>query len=98
MGKNKLTVVDDEPNGMYIWLYKGNPVGDDDGNYMAIVSKRGDRSKIKQLEDAARHYGVFEDGAPQFLGGRRPVTDEEYEEQRMRQKMGLVPDPLESSF
>lgn len=85
--------VDDIPYGIYVWrMPDGRYVGDEDGNWMNVVAKKGDPKRIAQLKDAARYYGI-EDGAPHFLSGNRRVTDEEHEEQRRRMDWGLVPDP-----
>lgn len=78
--------------GMYVWeMEDGSWVGDDAGHFMNIVSMKDDPTRIRQLTDAARSYGVYE-GKPVFLSGHRPVTDEEYEEQKARLEEGLTPD------
>lgn len=88
-----ITGVDDIPFGLYVWrMPDGRYVGDDDGNWMNIVAKKGDPKRIAQLKEAALYYGVTE-GAPHFLSGNRRVNDEEAEEQRLRMVMGLIPDP-----
>ena len=89
----KTKVVEETNIGMYVWeMPDGKWVGDDEGHFMHIVSMRGDERRIAQLTDAARGYGIQE-GKPVFLSGHRPVTDEEYEEQRQRLALGLTPDP-----
>lgn len=81
--------------GLYLWMMPdGRPVGDDEGNLLNIPSVKGDREKISLLEKAIRSYGITE-GRAVFLAGRRRVTDEEYEEQKARQRAGLVPDPYD---
>jgi len=86
----------DEPNyGVYLWrTEEGGYAGDGDG-YMLIHSMKGDLEKIAALAKAAKHYGCFEGGRPEFRPGVRPVSDEEYQEQLLRLKFGLVPDPLD---
>lgn len=92
----KSKLVEEVPYGIYVWeMPDGRWVGDDSGHYMNIFSLKGDRKKIQMLRDAARSYGITE-GKPVFLSGQRPVTDEEYEEQLMRMKWGLVPDPQDA--
>jgi len=90
--------VDEYSWGVYVWEIEEDGLkkvlADDDGNFMLIFSTKGDREKIKKLADAARHYG-FPEGRPVFWSGKRPITDEEYQEQLMREKLGLVPDPLD---
>lgn len=82
--------------GIYVWeMPDGRWVGDDEGHWMHIQSKRGDQKRIAQLRDAAKGFGVVE-GKPVFVEGVRPVTDEEYEEQRQRLLFGLTPDPQDS--
>lgn len=87
--------VEEDEYGLYIWMTgDGRRVADEDGNTMNIPSKRGDRSKIDALRQAARYYGV-PDGKPVFLSGRRRVTDSEHDYQQERLRAGLVPDPLD---
>ncbi len=79
--------------GIYVWeMPDGRWVGDDEGHFMLITARQGDRKRIAQLADAARAHGVTE-GTARFLAGQRPVTDEQYEEQRQRLAFGLTPDP-----
>lgn len=87
--------VDDVPYGVYVWQTPdGEILGDSDGNFMLIQSNRGDQKRIAQLAQAAKSYG-YPEGKAIFWSGKRPITDEEYEEQLMREKLGLVPDPLD---
>lgn len=97
MKKPTLQPVEETQFGIYVWeMPDGSWVAaDNDGHYMMITSKRGDRKRIAQLRDAARAHGIYE-GHPVFLSGKRPVTDEEYEEQRQRMLFGLNPDPEDS--
>lgn len=89
------TVVEEVPYGVYVWQTPdGEFLGDGDGNFMLVFCNKGDRESIKALADAARHYGHPE-GKAIFWSGKRPITDEEYSEQLMREKLGLVPDPLD---
>lgn len=79
--------------GLYVWeMPDGRWVGDDQGNFMNIPAREGDRKRIAELTDAAKAHGVTE-GQPFFLSGNRRVTDEQYEEQRQRLLFGLTPDP-----
>lgn len=80
---------------MYVWqLPDGEVLGDDDGNIMNVFCNKGDRKAIAALTDAARHYG-FSEGQPVWWSGKRRITDEELEEQQMRERLGLTPDPLD---
>lgn len=86
--------VEEVPYGMYVWeCSDGEILGDDDGNVMNVFCMKGDRRAIAALTDAARHYG-FPEGRPVWWSGKRRVTDEELQEQEMREKLGLEPDPL----
>lgn len=90
--KSGISTVDEAEYGVYVWeLPDGRWVGDGEGNWMTISGVKGDRIAMKKLEDAAKAHGVTE-GAPAFLSGHRRVTDEEFEEQRQRLMLGLVPD------
>lgn len=94
LGKKKSSVrtVNEAEYGVYVWeMPDGRWVGDDEGNWMLISGVKGDRVAMKKLEEAAKSYGITE-GAPVFLSGHRRVSDEEYEEQRQRMLLGLVPD------
>jgi hypothetical protein len=85
-------VVDELKYGVYVWqMPDGRWVGDDEGNFLSISAQAGDRKRIDQLKQAVRHYGV-EEGAPLFLSGHRKISDEEYENQRLRMEFGLLPD------
>lgn len=87
-------IVEETPYGIYVWRCEDGEVFGDDGRIMQIFCMKGDREAIKALAEAAAHYGQ-KDGKPEFWSGHRPVTDEEYEEQLLREKFGLVPDPLD---
>jgi hypothetical protein len=81
--------------GIYVWeMPDGRWVGDDDGNFLSITSKKGNKSRIDLLADAVRNFGIT-DGQPKFLSGRRKIDDEEFEYQQQRLKWGLTPDPLD---
>jgi len=87
-------VVEEVPYGMYVWQTPdGEVLGDGDGNVMNVFCMKGDRKAIDALTQAARHYG-FAEGKPVWWSGKRRVTDEELEEQELRAKFGLEPDPL----
>jgi hypothetical protein len=89
-------IVEEVPYGMYLWeCADGEVAGDDEGNVMNVFCIKGDRKAIDALTQAAKHYGVYEGGKPVWRSGARRVTDEELEEQEMRAKFGLTPDPLD---
>ena len=81
--------------GIYVWeMPDGRWIGDDEGNFLSITSKRGNRQRIDALAREVRSYGIYE-GQPVFLEGRRKIDDEEYQYQQQRLKWGLTPDPLD---
>lgn len=87
-------IVEEVPYGMYVWRTDdGEVLGDGDGNVMNVFCIKGDRRAIQAITEAAKYYGYAE-GKPEWWSGKRPLTDEEYEEQRLREKFGLEPDPL----
>ncbi len=87
-------VVEEKGYGMYVWrTADGEVLGDEDGNFMNVFCMKGNRRSIAALREAAKSYG-YEDGHPEWWSGKRRINDEEYEEQRMREAMGIEPDPL----
>lgn len=91
----RATVKEETRLGTYVWeMPDGRWIGDDDGNYLSIVSMKGNVSRIEALSKAVRGYGIYE-GQPKFLEGRRKIDDEEFEYQKQRLEWGLVPDPLD---
>lgn len=85
---------------MWVWqCADGEFAGDDNGNFMHVFvwDTRKEDVNIaakKALETAARSYG-FGDGKAVLWQGKRPITDEQLEEQLARAEAGLVPDPLD---
>lgn len=87
--------IQEVPWGVYLWrMPNGSFISDGDGHFLMIASTRGDQQRMKALAEAAADCGVTE-GAPCFFQGNRIVSDEEYEEQKLRLKFGLTPDPLD---
>jgi hypothetical protein len=96
INKTNVKILDEESVlGVYVWeMPDGRWIGDDDGNYLSVTSKKGNRSKIDALAREVRSYGIYE-GQPKFLSARRKIDDEEFEHQQQRLKWGLIPDPLD---
>lgn len=96
LSKLKSKVIEDETTlGIYVWeMPDGRWIGDDEGNFLSITSKRGNKAKMDALAREVRSYGIY-DGKPKFLAGRRKIDDEEFEYQKQRLEWGLVPDPLD---
>jgi hypothetical protein len=91
------SVVEEEPYGTYVFrCIDGEVLGDGDGRILCVFGFKGDKSKVEALKKVAKSYGFGpDDGKVEYWPGRRPITDEEYEEQVARQKAGLVPDPYD---
>jgi hypothetical protein len=88
----KITPVEEVLYGTYIWQTpEGKLVSDEDGNFMCIYAIKGDVKKITELRNFAKSYGV-EEGEPVWFSGHRPVSQEEYENQKQRMDWGLVAD------
>ncbi len=88
----KMKIVEETDYGVYLWeMPDGRLVCDEDKNYLNIPGKKGDLSKIKQLSETAKSYGL-EEGRAVFMSGHRRVTEEEYQYQKQRLEWGLVPD------
>jgi hypothetical protein len=91
----KKEVIEDSILGIYVWeMPDGRWIGDDDGNFLSVTSKKGNRSRIDALAREVSSYGIYE-GQPKFLSARRKINDEEFAEQEQRLKWGLVPDPFD---
>ena len=81
--------------GIYVWeMPDGRWIGDDDGNFLSVTSKKGNRSKVDALAREVRSFGIYE-GGPKFLSARRKIDDEEFEYQKQRLNWGLIPDPMD---
>lgn len=95
MSKMKITPIEEVDYGVYLWqMSNGALVQDEDGNYLNIPAIKGDIRKINNLKAAAKELGL-EEGKPIWFSGHRRVTDEEYEMQKMRMNVGLIPDELD---
>lgn len=89
-------LIEEVPYGMYVWETTRDGetwiVQDDDANVMNVFAMKGDREAIRAITEAAAYYG-FPHGRAVFWSGRRRITDEELDEQLLRQQWGLEPDP-----
>jgi len=96
MSTPNIRTIEETDIGIYVWeMPDGRWVGDGEGNWMNIRARKGDRKRIAAMVDAAKAHGITE-GRAVFVSGVRPVTDDEYEEQRQRMLFGLTPDPQDS--
>jgi hypothetical protein len=96
INKMKSQILEEESIlGIYVWeMPDGRWIGDDDGNFLSITSKKGNRSNIDALAREVSTFGIHE-GRPKFLSARRKINDEEFEHQKQRLDWGLVPDPFD---
>ena len=93
--KNTRFLEEESTLGIYVWeMPDGRWIGDDDGNFLSVTAKKGNRSLINALAREVRSYGIYE-GGPKFLSARRKISDEDFEHQKQRLDWGLVPDPLD---
>jgi len=92
----KYRVLEEESTlGIYVWeMPDGRWIGDDDGNFLSITSKKENKSRIDALAREVRSFGIHE-GRPKFLSARRKIDDEEFEYQKQRLNWGLIPDPMD---
>jgi hypothetical protein len=95
-GNIKSQIIGEESTlGIYVWeMPDGRWIGDDDGNFLSVTSKKNNKSLIDALAREVRSYGIHE-GKPKFLSARRKIDDEEFEHQKQRLEWGLIPDPLD---
>ena len=95
MKKNTKFLEEESTLGIYVWeMPDGRWIGDDDGNFLSVTAKKGNRSLINALAREVRSYGIYE-GGPKFLSARRKISDEDFQHQKQRLEWGLVPDPLD---
>ena len=96
INNTKVKMLDEESIlGIYVWeMPDGRWIGDDDGNFLSVTSKKNNRSRMDALAREVRSYGIHE-GQPKFLSARRKIDDEEFEYQKQRLNWGLVPDPMD---
>ena len=93
--KNTRFLEEESTLGIYVWeMPDGRWIGDDDGNFLSVTAKKGNRSLIDALAREVRSYGIYE-GGPKFLSARRKISDEDFAHQKQRLEWGLVPDPLD---
>lgn len=92
-GKREIVEV---PWGVYLWqMPDGSFVADDEKRFLMLRGTANDKRKEEIMREYVKREFGIEEGRPYFMHGNRPVTDEEYEEQRQRLLMGLTPDPLD---
>lgn len=84
--------VQEVPWGVYLWqMPDGSYVADGEGHFLMIAGTLQTKDRRTALAKVVKSLGI-EEGQPCFFQGNRIVTDEEYEEQKLRLKFGLTPD------
>ena len=57
--------------GIYVWeMPDGRWIGDDEGNFLSITSKKNNKSRVEALAKEVRGFGIYE-GQPKVLSARR---------------------------
>jgi hypothetical protein len=93
IGETKVQVIKEEFSlfGTYVWMKpNGKPFTDGQGNALSIEGMKDDKSRIKELADAAKYWGQA-DGRAVFYPNMKKISDEEHSEQVDRMKQGLIP-------
>lgn len=93
VGETKVTVVQENFSmyGTYVWTKpNGKAFTDGHGNALSIEGMRDDKSKIKEIADAAKYWGQ-EEGRAVFYPNMRKISEEEFSEQKDRMAQGLIP-------
>lgn len=93
IGDTKVRVIEENFSayGTYVW-YKpnGKAFTDGNGSVLSIEGMKDDKARIKQLSDAARHFGQPE-GRAMFFPNTKKISDEQHSEQLDRMKQGFIP-------
>ena len=76
IGKANTRILQEESTlGIYVWeMPDGRWIGDDDGNFLSVTSKKGNRSRIDALAREVRSYGIYEAGLNFFQQDARLQT------------------------
>lgn len=93
VGDTKVQVIEENFTnfGTYVWMKtNGKPFMDSDKNVLSIEGMKDDKSRIKQLADAAAYWGEPE-GRAVFFPNMKKISDEEHSEQVDRMNQGLIP-------
>jgi hypothetical protein len=102
MKNSKIRAIEETEYGVYVWAdSEGKILADDEFRPLSVPSKKGDMVKVMALKRVAfellKDMGLPQGGGPVFWSGRRQISDSEYEHQKMRQDMGLIPDPYDDA-
>ena len=91
--KPRIQVIEEQFSlfGTYVWMKpNGKPFMDSDKNVLSIEGMKDDKSKIKELAEAAKYWGQPE-GRAVFYPNMKKISDEEHSEQVDRMNQGLIP-------
>jgi hypothetical protein len=79
--------------GVYVWQMPDGSIVTNEGlDPLRVNAEYGDIKRMKEIADYVRHHFGITEGKAKFLPGRRAISDEEYEIQMERMKLGLIPD------
>jgi hypothetical protein len=83
------------PYGVYTWRINGKPIVNEEFEYLIAPARRGDLKAIARLKAYVNDVLGINEGEAVFEEGSRPISHEEWEDQKARMDMGLVPDPYD---
>lgn len=100
MKKTKIRAIEETDIGIYVWKFPGGGYLDDGaGNFLNIPARKGDLTRTAALREhaygAMREAGLEPCGSPEFLSGRRRVSEEEFRVQSERMACGMDPEGVE---
>lgn len=93
IGDTKISVIQEDFSdfGTYVWYKEsGKPFTDGSGSVLSIEGMKDDKSRIKQLAQAASYHGEPA-GRAVFFPNTKKISEEEYSEQLDRMQQGLIP-------
>ena len=95
----KKSVVQEYDYGVCVWrVPTGGYIKDSDGNFLAAEGRLKDPIIEKKMYEAAKYWmGQDFGGQPEWLPGRRKVSDDEYDDQVARLEAGQIPDIVEEA-
>lgn len=102
MKNQRIQAIEESEYGLYVWADEnGKILADDEYRPLSVPSKKGDMKKIMALKNYAfelmKDMGLEPSGQPVFWSGRRQISDSEWEEQKMRESVGLIPDKYDDA-
>lgn len=93
---NNIKHIKEVPWGCWLWrMPDGSFVADDQNNFLRLFGTEDNHKQKETMREFVKNEFGIVAGAPYFMSGTRPVTDEEYQHQKQRLEWGLIPDPLD---